>query len=239
MGPAERPALWGIRWNPCREKRRIQDLPHERDWTVAEQPDSTHRRINEAGVSVPSSQDSVTRAVQNLRISDSPAAPAALQLRHRQQWRIPGDSRGRNNCPGSPREYLRCAQCGPVVDAHSASTDGGLTQHMEQKHGGQVLLADSVGQLRWLNRQACVFCGTIRSQRCRQCNYCGSDTLLRELRVRDTFQDRRQTGHQDAAASGLATGQQPPQSSQPVPPEEPLDDSPLPNCPIRDVVLTD
>ena len=27
-------------------------------------------------------------------------------------------------------------------------------QHMVQKYGGQVLLADSVGQLRWLNRQA-------------------------------------------------------------------------------------
>ena len=43
---------------------------HERDWTD-EQPDSTHKRINEAGDSVTSSQDSVTRAVQNLRISDS------------------------------------------------------------------------------------------------------------------------------------------------------------------------
>ena len=28
-----------------------------------------------------------------------------------------------------------------------------------QKHGGQVLLADSVGPLRWLNRWGCVFCG--------------------------------------------------------------------------------
>ena len=111
-------------------------------------------------------------------------------------------------------------------------------QHNWQRHGGQVLLADSVGQLRWLDRRACVFCGTIRSQRCRQCNNCGSDTLLRELRVGDTFQDRRQPGHQDAAVSGPAAGQQLPQSSQPVPPGEPLDDSPLPNCPTRDVVLT-
>ena len=47
-----------------------------------------------------------------------------------------------------------------VADAHLASTDGGLMQHMGQKRGGQVLLADSVGQLRWLNRQSCVFCGT-------------------------------------------------------------------------------
>ena len=33
---------------------------HERDWTD-EQPDPTHRRINEAGDSIPSSQESVTR----------------------------------------------------------------------------------------------------------------------------------------------------------------------------------
>ena len=107
-----------------------------------------------------------------------------------------------------PREYLRCAQCGPVAATHLASTDGGLMQHMGQKHGGQVLLADSLGQLRWLDRQACVACGTIRSQRCRRCNNCGSNTPLRELRVGDTFQDRRQPGHQDAAASGVAAGQQ-------------------------------
>ena len=81
-------------------------------------------------------------------------------------------------------------------------------QHMGQKHGSQVLLADSVGQLRWLNRQACVHSGTIRSQRCRRCNYCGSDTPLRELRVGDTFQDRRQPEQQDAAVSGTAAGQQ-------------------------------
>ena len=49
-----------------------------------------------------------------------------------------------------PREYLRCAQCGPAADAHWASTDGGLMQRMGQNHGGQTLLEDSVGQLRWL-----------------------------------------------------------------------------------------
>ena len=43
-------------------------------------------------------------------------------------------------------------------------------QHLGQKHGGQTLLEDSVGQLRWLNRQACVHCGT---QWFRRCNCCG------------------------------------------------------------------
>ena len=58
----------------------------------------------------------------------------------------------------------------------------------------EVRLADSVGQLRWLNRQACVFCGIIRSQQCRRCNFCWSDTPLRELRVG--------TGKTAAQASG-------------------------------------
>ena len=51
---------------------------HERDWTVAEQHDATHRQINEAGDSVPSGQDSVTRAVQNLRISLLPCIISGL-----------------------------------------------------------------------------------------------------------------------------------------------------------------
>ena len=87
----------------------------------------------------------------------------------------PGNSRRQplpKQQPREPREYLHCAQCGPVADAHWALTDGGLVQHMVQKHGGQVLLQNSVGQLRWLNRQACAHCSTIRSQRCRG-NSCG------------------------------------------------------------------
>ena len=51
----------------------------------------------------------------------------------------------------------------------------------------------------------------------------GSDNFF----VGDIFEDRRQPGYQDAAASGTAAGQQLPQGSQPVPPGEPLDDSPL------------
>ena len=120
------------------EKRRIQDLPH----TERLDGDGAARRhslINEAGDSVPSSQDSVTRAVQNLCISDSPVAPAALPAPP------PPTTRNARRPPRPkqmPREYLRCAQCGPVADAHLASTDGGLMQHKRQKHGGQVLLAD-------------------------------------------------------------------------------------------------
>ena len=63
------------------------------------------------------------------------------------------------------------------ADAHLASADGGLMQHLVQRHGGRVLLADSVGQL-----------------------------------LGDTFHDR-QPGHQCAAGSGMAAGQQPPHSA--------------------------
>ena len=104
--------------------------------------------------------------------------------------------------------------------------------HMVQK---QRLLPESVAQLRHLDRAACIACDTIRSRRCRRC---GRDALLGDLLVGDTFQDRRQPAHQDAAPNGSPV-QQPPQSSQPVPPGDFLDDSPLPNCPIRDIVLTE
>ena len=81
---------------------------HERDWTMTEQP-GTHRRINEAGDSVPSSQDSVTRAVQNLHISGSPAAsvappappPPTMENSRR---------RGRNNIPGNTFAVRSAAQ---------------------------------------------------------------------------------------------------------------------------------
>ena len=53
------------------------------------------------------------------------------------------------------------------------------------------------------------------------------------------FQAVGQPGIRTQAASGTAVGQQLPQGPQPAPPGEPLDDSPLPNCSIRDVVLTD
>ena len=241
---------------------------HARDWTVTEQPNVTHRRINEAGDSVPSSQDSVTSVVQNLRIS-FPAAPAALPAPPPQTMR---NIRRPPKPKHMPREYLRCAQCGPDPAAYKASTDGGLMQHMEQKHGGQLLLPESVVLLRRLDRAACVACGTMRSQPLRELRVCHSHStstdggLMQHMGQKvwdncvgsiarlvcavalsdrsvvagatpvratgDTFQDRRQL---DAAASGPATGQQLPQRLA----GEPLDDSPLPNCPIRNVVLTD
>ena len=99
-----------------------------------------------------------------------------------------------------------------------------------QRHGGQQLTQESVSQLRNLDRAACVACDTIRS-RCHRCSFCKSDTPLRDL-VGDTFQDRRQPGHQDAAPGGPPTVHQPLHSS-PVPPGDHLDDSPVPTDPTE------
>ena len=133
----------------------------------------------------------------------------------------------------------RCARCGSDPAAHAASSDYRLMLHMGQKHSGQRLLSESIGQLRHLDRGACVVCGAVRSRRCNRCSFCNSRTPLWELRVGDTFQDRQQPGHQDVARGSTSSDQQLLQSSQPEPPGEPLDDSPLPNCPIRNIVLTD
>ena len=104
--------------------------------------------------------------------------------------------------------------------------------HMIQKHGGQQLFHEGVAQLRQLVRAACVHCDTIRSRRCHRCSYRKRDTPTRNLRVGDTFQDRRQPGHQDAAPEGSPAIHQPLHRSQPVPPGHFLGGSPLPNCPI-------
>ena len=69
---------------------------------------------------------------------------------------------------------------------------------------------------------------TIRSLRCHRCTFCGRCTPLRDL-----------TRTPGCSARGSPTVQQVPQSSQPVRPGDPFDDSPLPNCPLRDTVLTE
>ena len=148
-----------------------------------------------------------------------------------------GNSQRRPWPKQQPREYLRCAQCGSDPAAHVASCDHGLMLRMDKMHGRQRLLSESIGQPRHLDRGACVICGAIRSRRCNRCSLCNSNAPLRELRVGDTFQDRQQSGHQDVARGGTSMDLL--QSSQPVHPGEPLDDSPLPNCPIQNIVLAD
>ena len=188
---------------------------------MAEQPDAAHRQINEAGDSVPSSQDSVTRAVQKLAclglscgISSSASSATANNGEFQATAAAETTAQGAQGTP--------FAQCGPVADAHRASTVGGLMPHMKQKHGSQVLLEDSVGQLRWLNRQASVHRGTIRSQRCRQCNSCGFDTPLREAqasgRSGQWSGNRAATSPELAASASRRTGGRQPASE--LPPSE-------------------
>ena len=125
--PAPAPALLNTReyggyaGTRVGEAQNPRPATHARDWTVTEQPNAAHRRINEAGESVPSSQDSVTRAVQNLCISDSLAAPAALPAPPPPTMR---NSRRPPRPKEKPSEYLRSAQCGPDAAVHMASTDG-------------------------------------------------------------------------------------------------------------------
>ena len=107
------------------------------------------------------------------------------------------------------------------------------------KHEGQRSFPESVAQLRNLGRAACIPCDTVRSRRCRRCTVCGSDTPLRDLRVRDTFEDRRQPGHQDAAPGGMPAGQHLPRARLPYLQVTPFDDSPLPNCPVQDISLAE
>ena len=116
-----------------------------------------------------------------MRISDSLVAPVALPAPPPSTMR---NSRRLPRPEQEPREHLRCAQCGPDPAAHMASTDGGLMQrkNTEDSCCFQTVRGNWAGLI-----AACVACGTIRSQRCRQCNLCGSDTLLRELRDGDTF----------------------------------------------------
>ena len=57
------------------EARNLGQATDERDRT-AEERTAPQSRINEAGDPVPGSQDALTRRVQNLQLSDSPATPA-------------------------------------------------------------------------------------------------------------------------------------------------------------------
>ena len=98
---------------------------------------------------MPGSQDSVTRGVQNLQISDTPtihtarSAPAPPPMPNS---RRPPQARPKQQ----PQECLRCAQCGSDSAAFRAVSDHGLMLHMVRKHREQQLLPESVAQLRHL-----------------------------------------------------------------------------------------
>ena len=151
----------------------------------------------------------------------------------RRRCSIPAHTQQR---PRQQRANLQCAQCGADPQAYTGHTDNVLTAHMRQKHGGRTITPESVAQLRQLDRAACVICDTIRSRQCNRCNHCRADTAPRN---QDTFfQDQRQPGHQDVAASQpilpLAGGRLSTRSTRRSP-----GDSAIQNCPIRDITDSD
>ena len=115
------------------------------------------------------------------RVSDSLAASVAQPA---PPPPVMGNSRKKprpKQQPKQPREYLRCGQCGAAAGAQRARRSHAA---FGTEAGGQTLLEDSVGQLRWLNRQTCMHCGRIRSQWCRQCISCVACGTTRSQRSR-------------------------------------------------------
>ena len=116
------------------EARNQGPAAHERHRT-AEDRNARQRRINEAGDSVPGSQDSLTRRFHNLQLSDSPATQTTLPAPATAACPTladPTQTRQR-------QESLRCAaQCGPDPAAFKGASNHGLMLHMVQKHGVTV-----------------------------------------------------------------------------------------------------
>ena len=72
---------------------------------------------------------------------------------------------------------------------------------VEQKHGGQLLLEDSVGQLRWLSRRGVCVLRHSQIAALSPVQLPAGSTLLSANFTLGTFEERRQPGHQDAASS--------------------------------------
>ena len=138
-------------------------------------------RICEAEDAVPGSQDSITRGVRNLKLTDFAAAKPART--HRAPPPMPNSRRPTQQRSRHQRAYLRCTQCGAESGkpgAYAGNTDTGLMGHMGQKHGSHPSKQESVSQLRQVVRAACVTCGTFRSRRRNRCNHCRADAATRE-----------------------------------------------------------
>ena len=137
-------------------------------------------RIDEAGDAVPGCQDSITRGVRNLQLTDVPTAqpvPAVTAPRTIPNSREPTQQRPRHQ-----RALLHCAQCGADPHAYTGHTDGGLMEHMRHKHGSQTLTQESVAQLRQLDRAAFVICGSIWSRPGNRYTHCRAHTATGDSR---------------------------------------------------------
>ena len=181
-------------------RRETQDLPLTRGIEQEQNASPARGVSNEAGDSVPGSQDSLTRRVHNLQLSESPATqtappvPAPPPLPHA---RRPTQTRARQQ----RQEYLRCAQCGPDPAAFKGATDHGLMLQMVQKHGGQQLIQETLHNCA-ISNVPLVF-SVARSGRGGVTAAASAKAILqtRDLIVGDTFQDRRQPEHQCATRS--------------------------------------
>ena len=203
------------------EEARNQDQPR----TKGEERTARQRRINEAGDSVPGSQDSLARQVRNLQLSDT-SAPSPMPHSRR-----PPQARPRQQ----PQEYRRSAQCGPDPSACRGASDHGFMPHMVQKHGGQRLIQENVTQLRHLDQSACVACVSFQVA-----TMSPLQLLQKRYSTPRLYYWRHLSGPSTIRTPGCRARQlahRSPASSQPAPPGDSLDDTPLPSCPIRDIVL--
>ena len=99
--------------------------------------------------------------------------------------------------------------------------------HMRHKRESQTLTQESAAQLRQLDRAAFVICGSIWSRPGNCYNHCRAHTATGDSRGKYFPRSAPPRLHQ------------PPIGSQPIPQGESLEDSPLPNSPIRDTVITE
>ena len=172
---------------------------------------------------MPSSQDSVTRGVQNLHVSDPPAAQAAL----------PAPTTVDNGEFKETAATETTAQRVPSVCAvrsRSRRSQSILRPRSHAAHGSKTRRTANCSQ------QALGNCAVSTVQPASFVALSNHNDATDAASVRamprsvnfvwgDTFQDR-QPGHESTALGGAPTDQQPPQSSQPVPPGDPLDDKP-------------
>ena len=96
----------GVSHDHCRSSS-VGPATHERD-RAAQEHIARQRRIDEAGDSVPGSQDSGTQGVENLQLTDTPATHVTLPTPAPPPMpnsRRPAQLRARQQ-----HEYLRCAQ---------------------------------------------------------------------------------------------------------------------------------
>eukprot|EP00973_Karenia_brevis_P001906 258911-Karenia_brevis.AAC.1 len=139
-----------------------------------------------------------------------------------------GRRRRREPAGGMPWETLRCTMC-DGADAFQAQDSRGLLLHMSRAHLGQQLRAETVAQLRHLDKAACRVCSGIRARLTPWCQHCRCTTATRPLQLGDSLPDRRrgnnamrvdQAGPENAAHGATdatpETGQEQEESAIPV-----------------------